>query len=482
MSARQGPFQCPACRGRLAAAPTELRCVACGAQYPVVDGSIIDFVRGQFDTRLDPHQYDADHGINDRRSVAEYRRIRRLLGDRWPDSLGTMLEIGCGTGAFSRAVLAGNDVRDVVLTDVSLDMLRICKAHLDRLGVADRVPVTLATYSTNEPCFRDASFDCCVGIQVLHHVPDYEAFLQDLLRILKPGGIAFFAEPALRFHQALAAGVADIIAKQMAESAAPAHDRQLLHNWIGEQRRGTLHQGALWYLAGLEDKHMFVPEEFAATAQRIGFAGVEAFPLAPDPTGVKMAEGLFGELGLSAEGSAQVLRDLPGCTRPYFRALSAADRTPSHVFWLTKPARRASRSRREPPADVKAPVEVDVLPAHWFLELRAQPGDDGLVMQVEGWCLLNSDIKWLRIRIGDVCHETPVWYPRPDVHTAFNHDGTYAAWNALCCGVTDRLVFAGVPAEAEELPITLQLELTNGYVLDMPVQSFRPSQPLFLKL
>ena len=479
----RGLFQCPSCLAQLAAAPAELRCDSCGSRYPLIDGGIIDFVGGRFGTQLDPQHYDADHGINDRRSAVDYRRIRRLLGDRWPASFGRMVEIGCGTGAFSRAILARDAVREAVLTDVSLDMLRICKAHLGRLGLSAQVPMTLATYSTNERCLRDASFDSCVGIQVLHHVPDYAAFLEDLFRFLRPGGIAFFAEPALRYHQALAAGVADIVARQMAADPAPSHDRQLLHNWIGEQRRGTLHQGALWYLASLEDKHMFVPEDFAATARRIGFATAEAFPFALDPTGAKMAAGLFGELGLSQEGGAAALAALPSHTRPYFKALPPADRTPSYLFWLSKPRRSAGPRRRAAAAPaVRQRAELNVLPAHWFLELRAQQDARGLALHVEGWCLVNADIQWLRIRVAGVGRDTPVWYPRADVHAAFNRDGTYAAWNSLCCGVQDRLVFDGVPAQVEELPIRMQLVLTNGHSIDLPVQRFRPNQPLFLKL
>ncbi len=476
-------YQCLQCRGRLALDADALRCESCDRRYKLIDDSIIDFVGGQFDTQLDPHQYDADHGINDTRSLADYRQIRRLLGDRWPDSLGSMVEIGAGTGAFSRAVLASNAVDDIVLSDVSVDMLRLCKAHLERLGVASRVPVTLATYSTNERCFRDASFDSCAGIQVLHHIPDVEAFLEDLFRFLKPGGIAFFTEPALHFHQALATAVAEIVAMQMARDPAASRDRQLLHNWVGEQRRGTLHQGALDYLATLEDKHMFVAEEFAAMARRIGFTTAEAFPLATDRTGAKMARGLLGELGLSPEGSAEILRLLPNYTRRHFQALRPEERTPSYLFWLAKP-RRAGRGRPKPVAPAKAAprMVVDVQPAHWFLELRAVPETASLTVDVEGWCLLNSDIKWLRVEIGGVSHDTPVWYPRVDVHTAFNSDGTYAPWNSLCCGVTDRIVFDGVPGDAEALPITLQLELMNGFIMTLPVEHFHPGQPLFLKL
>ena len=44
-----------------------------------------------------------------------------------------ILEIGCGTGGFSRAMIGHREATDAVLTDVSTDMLRICRRHLDRL-------------------------------------------------------------------------------------------------------------------------------------------------------------------------------------------------------------------------------------------------------------------------------------------------------------------------------------------------------------
>jgi ubiquinone/menaquinone biosynthesis C-methylase UbiE len=485
MSREMRHFQCPACAGRLASGAAEVVCKSCSGRSAVIDNNIVDFVGGRFDTALDPHQYDAEHGINDERSAADYRQIRRLLGKRWPASLGSMLEIGCGTGAISRAVLGNGDVKDAVLTDVSVDMLRICRTHLERVGVAARLPLTFATYSTNERCFRDASFDSCIGIQVLHHLPNYEAFLEDMFRFLKPGGVAFFAEPALRFHLALAAAAAEVIAWQMSRDPTPSRDRQFLHNWISEQRRGTLHQGALDYLVRLEDKHMFVPEQFAVKAQRIGFATAEAFPLAPDPLGINMARGLLGEIGMSHEAAAEVLELLPRHTEPYFHQLATPDRTPSYLFWLVKPvARRAARSRRteapSEPAEAALPATLDIAPAHWHLQLRAVPENGGLVLDVDGWCLLNADVKWLRIEIGGTSQRTAPWYPRPDVHTSFNTDGTYAAWNSLCCGVTDRLVFGNVPADAEELPMTVQFILTNGFCVNLPVVRFRPAEPMQL--
>jgi ubiquinone/menaquinone biosynthesis C-methylase UbiE len=86
-----------------------------------------------------------------------------------------------------------------VLTDVSPEMLRICRTHLTRLGLASALPVRFATYSAHEACFCDEAFDSCIGTSVVHHITDVRAFLTDVWRILRPGGRApnrVFATPA----------------------------------------------------------------------------------------------------------------------------------------------------------------------------------------------------------------------------------------------------------------------------------------------
>ena len=50
--------------------------------------------------------------------------------------------------------------------------------------------------------FADASFDYVVSLDVLEHVFSYESALRELLRVLKPGGVAIVTVP-FRFDQAL---------------------------------------------------------------------------------------------------------------------------------------------------------------------------------------------------------------------------------------------------------------------------------------
>ena len=45
----------------------------------------------------------------------------------------SVLEIGCGTGLFSRGLAARGEARSAVLTDVSVGMLRLCRQLIQQL-------------------------------------------------------------------------------------------------------------------------------------------------------------------------------------------------------------------------------------------------------------------------------------------------------------------------------------------------------------
>jgi ubiquinone/menaquinone biosynthesis C-methylase UbiE len=444
MSDMLGKFQCPTCRGALAAESGA--CQVCGQRYATADG-ILDFVGSRFSTQLDADSYDATNAVEDAGSELGYQRIKRVAAHRWPSSLGSVVEIGCGTGALSRSMIRNRDAADVVLTDVSPDMLRLCRANLDRLGNAATVPVCFATYSANEACFRDAAFDTCAGASVVHHITDVRAFLADVWRFLKPGGRACFIEPSYRYGRIVAMAFADILAFLLARDPTFSDDRQALHNLVAEARRGTVLQGDLALLAALEDKHMFNGEEFEAMALEVGFAAAEALPSSPDPDGLASSGALLARLRIGEPLAGQIMRLWPSYANRYLPLLNARDLSPGYLLWLTKPAWpyippvRPRAETPEPRCSDEAEVAGGGMPLRWVLSLVAEAAVAGMRVKLHGWCLANADIKSVRVTIDGVARETPVWLPRADVHLALNRDGGYAAWNSLCCGVDSELLF-----------------------------------------
>ncbi len=112
------------------------------------------------------------------------RRVQMLSNHLRPEM--TILEIGCGTGYFTRELTRRG--ADIVAIDVSPDLLEIAKAKYSAPNVR---------YEIQNACaltYADAMFDSVVGSSILHHLEIEEA-LREIYRVLKPGGTIYFTEP-----------------------------------------------------------------------------------------------------------------------------------------------------------------------------------------------------------------------------------------------------------------------------------------------
>lgn len=459
-------FQCPECGGSLAERADALSCQRCGSLVPVRDG-IADFVRGRFDTSLDVAAYDQEHGIDEDRPGRFYDQIRAEAGARWPANLGSVLEVGCGTGLYSRALLATHEARDVVFTDVSVGMLRECRAHLARLGLLEGRDVAFATYSSNEACIRDAVFDTFIGTSVLHHILDVRAFLVDVFRGLKPGGRAFFIEPARRYHQAMAQSLADIAAYLIARDDGATEGFQGILNWLAQQRQSLMHKDDLAFVARLEDKHQFLPEEFNDLAAGIGFATAESIPLGEDRTGAGTVRRLCVDLGIAPPFLNEIVRLMPAMGGRFMSLLGPTDWSPSYLLWVTKGRGPSVRTFQARPGQARTvavgPAAGGVAP-RWHIRVAAGPGAEGTVLGVSGWYISNVDVVGLRVTIDGRSQDTAVWLPRPDVHKSINTHGQYSAWNAMCCGVGEDLTFGDAIPSGGAHGLRVDVVLASGVV------------------
>ena len=92
---------------------------------------------------------------------------------------GRVLEIGCGTGAFAARVAAALPGCEVVATDQSERMVELSAARGLTAQVAEAGSLP----------FPDDSFDAVAALWMLYHVPDLDAALAEVARVLRPGGL-----------------------------------------------------------------------------------------------------------------------------------------------------------------------------------------------------------------------------------------------------------------------------------------------------
>lgn len=112
------------------------------------------------------------------------------LLERVAPAPGVLLDVGCGSGVYHRAV-AARGMRIVAL-DLSPGMLRAVRDQARE----HRLPVLAARGDAQRLPVRDASCDRIMANNMLYHVPDRLAALREFRRALNPGGRVVLATNA----------------------------------------------------------------------------------------------------------------------------------------------------------------------------------------------------------------------------------------------------------------------------------------------
>jgi len=211
--------------------------------------------------------YDEKWSISFDERCIDYARDRfEYIAGRagWP--YGNVLELGCGTGFFLLNLKLAGVVEHGHVTDLSPGMVEVAQRNASRLGFevegrvadAERIP------------YDDGTFDLVVGHAVLHHIPDVEQSLREVLRVLKPGGRFVFAGEPTRWG--------DYVARRLSRTVWWATMRATRISALAGWRRPQADLDESSRAAALEsvvDLHTFVPGHLHRTALRAGAVDVE---------------------------------------------------------------------------------------------------------------------------------------------------------------------------------------------------------------
>ena len=116
------------------------------------------------------------------------KRLTLCLDLLPPGQMGKLLDIGCGTGIFLPELKRRTDelwAVDNQLQDRSLKgMLKL-----------EKVAANIAAADLMKLPFRNERFDVLLLISILEHIPDLPGAMQEMLRVLKPGGMVVAGFP-----------------------------------------------------------------------------------------------------------------------------------------------------------------------------------------------------------------------------------------------------------------------------------------------
>jgi len=103
-----------------------------------------------------------------------------------PEPCEAVLELGCGTGEFSRRL--ASRARRVVAVDLSAEMIRVARSRSTREANIDYVVGDMTALP-----LRPGAFDCVVSLNTLHHV-DAARGVRAMRAALRPGGTLLLAD------------------------------------------------------------------------------------------------------------------------------------------------------------------------------------------------------------------------------------------------------------------------------------------------
>lgn len=95
-----------------------------------------------------------------------------------------VFEFGCGTG--STVLVHAPKVKHYVATDISPKMIEIAKSKLVDSSI-NNLEFKVATVA--DSVNHSKQYDAVLGLNVLHLLKDYQAVIQSVYELLKPGGI-----------------------------------------------------------------------------------------------------------------------------------------------------------------------------------------------------------------------------------------------------------------------------------------------------
>lgn len=227
-------------------------------------------------------EYDERY-YNDDGQRAVFRKALAITGRTSEMIVGPVLDLGCGSGNSTFAILNEVPNATILASDLSPEMLEILMKRALEREVATRITPFVANAEHLQ--LRRESCDIIVGSSMIHHMMAPRDFLSKSLRALKPNGIAYFIEPFQAGHFAIRQSMAALVEIAQVKKDLDAKYVQFLRQYLVTIDTMMKEEGRdpEFYIQ-LEDKWMFPRGFFETTAKAEG-CDVTIFSVSPSNQG-----------------------------------------------------------------------------------------------------------------------------------------------------------------------------------------------------
>lgn len=122
------------------------------------------------------------------------KELERLIPER-RDSYPIIVDIGCGSGRSFKMLFDRFAPQRLIGVDIDPGMIAVATSRAAKDGVS----VEFMCGSSSRLALPDGYADIVFCHQTFHHLVDQENALREFHRVLKPGGMLFFAESTRRY-------------------------------------------------------------------------------------------------------------------------------------------------------------------------------------------------------------------------------------------------------------------------------------------
>jgi ubiquinone/menaquinone biosynthesis C-methylase UbiE len=178
------------------------------------------------------------------------------------------LDVGCGSGNATFALLQIFENIHIYATDLSPEMVQLLASRAFRLGQKDRVTPFVA--DSSKLAFKHNSFDLLVGSSMLHHLLDPAGFLDSVLNGVRPDGVCMFTEPFQTGHLVLRQVLTQLVTLSKYNPGFAEHHIKFFRDYIFTIDTMFRRDRDNPIFATLDDKWMFTKSLFYDAASRAG--------------------------------------------------------------------------------------------------------------------------------------------------------------------------------------------------------------------